>query len=80
MGPTLMAKPNPDVVRILMSAMLDSLLKVNQTYTVSELISASFNMCDVLVADLVKDPNVNPEPIRLALAAMYARLPAETVN
>ncbi len=75
-----MAKPNPDVVRILMSAMLDSLLKVNQTYTVSELISASFNMCDVLVADLVKDPNVNPEPIRLALAAMYARLPAETVN
>ena len=75
-----MSKPNPDIVRILMSAMLDSLLKVNQTYTVSELISASFNMCDVLVADLVKDPNVNPEPIRLALAAMYARLPAETVN
>ena len=75
-----MAKPNPDTVRILMNAILDSLQHVSQHYTVSELISASFNLCDVLVEDIVKTPGVNVEPLRDAIAAMYARLPAETVN
>ncbi len=75
-----MSKPNPATVRLLMNAMLESLQNVSQPYTVSELISASFNMCDVLVADIVQTPGFNVEPLRDAIASMYARLPAETVN
>ena len=75
-----MAEPNAAIVRSLMNAMLDSLSHVGQPYTVSELISASFNLCDVLVEDIVQTPGLNIEPLREALATMYARLPAETVN